>query len=298
MNATAALFLLIPLLLLWALWGEFSSSIAAFFTGNEVKPIEEAGTWGDSFGGLTSLLSSLGTILVLITLFLQRNAISDQARDLHRQRFEATFFEMLGLIRELRSELTYRFSPSFTARAIDRINGNGKAIHRLAQILDEDTALFNPLQIYRGRAAVTAAMIDARYYVGKLGVDRIKREQVGQIYADFIQPRAEPTFSPYFRLIYSVLDRLREDNILSGEEKDGYSRILRSQLTSHELSIIAINACAPVSKDMFDLVCKYRVLKYHPPSGLDNAVRRIYPEVAYTARPETRKDRGSIRDYL
>ncbi|MBZ9648640.1 putative phage abortive infection protein, partial [Sphingobium sp. 3R8] len=48
--------------------------------------------------------------------------------------------------------------------------------------------------------------------------------------------------SPYFRIIYTILYRIKSDKYLIDKEKFQYSNLLRSQLTSRELTVLALNA--------------------------------------------------------
>ncbi len=66
--------------------------------------VDKAGQFGDRFGATTSLFSGITIIGLLITIFLQRQEISEgkkefkqQNRTLKYQRFDNTFFNMISL---------------------------------------------------------------------------------------------------------------------------------------------------------------------------------------------------------
>lgn len=76
---------------------------------SQIKTVEERGQFGDSFGFLSALASSLGFIGLLFTLALQQRQISEQAKEIKRQdvkdreerqreeldRFEELLFKLL-----------------------------------------------------------------------------------------------------------------------------------------------------------------------------------------------------------
>ncbi|WP_269533277.1 hypothetical protein [Chitinimonas sp. BJYL2] len=84
--------------------------------------IAKSGTFGDSFGALTSLFSGLGVAGLLATIFLQREELKLNRKELeetrkeiqlqnqtfHRARFEDAFYQMLTLYKENLRELSIR----------------------------------------------------------------------------------------------------------------------------------------------------------------------------------------------
>ena len=96
-----------------------------FVTDNMNFPINDASTFGDSFGGLTALFSGLAFIGVLLTLHLQRKELEEtrevlrdqeghlkkQARAADLQWFETTFFRLLDLHSKYKESIS--FSTNF-----------------------------------------------------------------------------------------------------------------------------------------------------------------------------------------
>jgi hypothetical protein len=105
-----SLFALYAALIIYLIWpiSEFS--------------ISKAGTFGDSFGALTSLFTGLGFVGLLATIFLQREElklnrqeleetrkeIQLQSQTFYRQRFEDAFYAVLALYKENLKELSIR----------------------------------------------------------------------------------------------------------------------------------------------------------------------------------------------
>lgn len=124
MSAKFWIILLLALVFGWGLYADYSIEIARFFAGKSIEGVGTAGSWGDTFGAFNGLVSLAGALFVVRTLVLQQAALAEQQRalalqaeDAHRQRFEATFFELLKLMRELRGELVFKHSKQFISAA-------------------------------------------------------------------------------------------------------------------------------------------------------------------------------------
>lgn len=276
MKVRWVILLFIVALFLWGLWADYSVAISQLFLESKSVAVQEAGSWGDTFGAFTALISTLGTVIVIVTLNVQRRAIRDQALDLHRQRFESHFFELLKLARELKAELSYEYSDAFFRQRRAQNFSTGIVAPPSSAKLEK---------IVKGGDAFQAAIDDYRFHITQSEKYFRSFKSLGESYLKHIHPRAEPTFSPYFRLIYTILDRLRSDNVLTASEKHQYARLLRSQLTSTELTMIAVNATATsLSKDMHKLLVDFRMLKYLPQTSLYKRLRHAYGEEAFQPR--------------
>lgn len=102
----AAIVAVIALWTGWAIWGRQIAHVLSW------GDVESAGAWGDTFGALNTLFGAAGFIAVALTLIAQRRAFTQQQEefraariDQHKQRFEATYFELLDLMRELRGHI-------------------------------------------------------------------------------------------------------------------------------------------------------------------------------------------------
>jgi hypothetical protein len=65
----------------------------------------EKGQFGDSFGGLTAVLSALTLIIVIFTGYAQFKSMQDQSKSLQQQNFENTFFKMVDLHNQMTDEV-------------------------------------------------------------------------------------------------------------------------------------------------------------------------------------------------
>lgn len=82
------------IIIIWSLYGLFI--VSAVLPITELS-IAKAGTFGDSFGALTSLFTGLGLACVITTIYLQNIEIKKNQEDLQRQQFEGVFFQLLRL---------------------------------------------------------------------------------------------------------------------------------------------------------------------------------------------------------
>ncbi|WP_292568575.1 putative phage abortive infection protein [Mesorhizobium sp.] len=223
------------------------------------------GQWGDSFGALNALMSTLAFAAVFFTLRLQQRQINDAQRDQHIQRFESTYFEVLHLFREAREAFQYKYGEAY----VDA----GKI-----------KPLFNSLT--SGLDAVRRANFEILWRLGNMPIDEIKPQFVGDVYEAAVIDRYESSTGPYFRLFYTILFRIRDDNFLTPTEKRRYANLFRSQLSSHEVALAGFNGLNPVSKDLATLIIEFRILKYLPDEFGRKYLARCYPPQAFEDRPD------------
>lgn len=252
----------------WVAWGYFGTWIADWMLRGQSA--DYAGSWGDSFGAFNALFSALAFGAVFATLLLQGRALSHQQRDQHRQRFESSFFELLHLMRELRSEI--RFKHSLDYRSGSKSPASTKLRSR---------------RLHRGEEAVTAAVAEMRYWIRirRTRGANITSHEISDLYSKYVHKPHESRLGPFFRVVYTILRRLHDDNVLSESEKIFYGNLLRSQLSSHDVSLVAVNGLNPISKDLSTLLSKFRMLKYLPEGGtMRNTLKKVYPGSAFEPR--------------
>jgi hypothetical protein len=247
---------------LWTAWAAQKLVFAYFGWPHDQAVL---GQWGDTFGGLNALFTALGFIAVLITIRQQQKQIEWTLADLHRQRFEALFFDLLGLLREARDEV--RFRPSVQYRRARKRSS------------DKETV--------QGQAAFRSAIYEVRYWLRKAKVTPLTSNALtlAPIYRSHVHIRYESTLSPYFRLLYTILRRISSDPGLSTEEKARYGNIVRSQLTSFELGLVGLNALMAEANDFNRYVVEFRLLKYLPQKQyLRRLLEQVYPHSTFNPR--------------
>ncbi|NWJ22651.1 putative phage abortive infection protein [Rhizobium sp. RM] len=242
---------------LWVWWAHNSLAIAAW-AARDINDMTKAGAWGDSFGAFTAFFGAVGFAGVIATLIQQGSVIKQQQEEVHKQRFEATYFELLDMLRAARSEVRFRQSDDY---------GLARAKTRKKPTIEE------------GPAAFRAAMFEFKFWLSKEGIPddrRLAIESLGHLYRKRIHQRYESTFGPYFRLLYTILWRLREDKKLSVEERRRYANLLRAHLTSFEVGLAGFNGLMEQAKNLDELLTEFRMLKYYPTGEIRRALEQVY----------------------
>ncbi|RWP06446.1 putative phage abortive infection protein [Mesorhizobium sp.] len=238
------------------------------------------GQWGDSFGAMNALMSTAAFAAVFYTLRLQQRQIYEAQRDQHIQRFESSYFELLRLFREARAAIKFEYSKDYRQESF-YTKRSGVSFIKDVNAIGPSSAR----PALEGNDAFRAAMMEFRFWIQEAGlVQEPNRVRLSQIYIKRIHDRNEGTFGPYFRLMYTILQRISEDQRLSGAEKARYGNLIRSQISSHEAAIAGFNGLSPVSKDFSRLITEFRLLKYLPSGVTRRVLERHYPAEAFIAR--------------
>lgn len=275
----------------WLWWASLSMSLLGRGYGEWKNA--ELGVWGDSFGALTSLFTALGFLAVVAGFRLQRKQIRDGQDEQHRQRFDDWYFELLRLLREARDAVTFRHSQTYhqsknsanTKKLVSKSSTTqiGSSVPQSSQGSFLRQLALNSRPTFKGVEAFKAVWLEANHFI-QVGRLNRTRQDIVNIYEKRIHVGNENVFGPYFRILYTILERIDSDKILTMEEKYRYGRLLRSQLTSFEVAIVGINGLSEVSKDFDRLVTEFRLLKYLPQGNRRRLLEMFYPEEAFMSR--------------
>ncbi|WP_426400984.1 hypothetical protein ACN9M1_27810 (plasmid) [Ralstonia sp. R-29] len=199
---------------------------------------EGAGVFGDAFGGLNTLFTALAFAGLIVTIFLQRQQLIDQRKEIGADRkrqnsewSEEKFFRLLDIYRGTLAALKIRTN--------DQAFSGVDALAHMHNALDEDL-----------RSQGLSASLNAAKRLRKAGI-RLPDEAV----------KAALTFAHY-RAIYTHLQRharyvesfkllLRHihESDVDGREKAFYLEVVRAQLTYLELRYIFLVALAHARDD-------------------------------------------------
>ena len=237
---------------LWTSWPFFilMAVILIVITGaygryvyNSFGSFDKAGTFGDSFGALTSLFTALAFAGLIFTLFVQKRELSlqrlefenlvqeqkssnkileNQSQSIYRQNFETTFFNMVREFRSVRDAAAFRRTSTSE---------------------------------FTGQHAIEVMSNVAFGKISKIGVLDFDDE-----YLNFYTQHVND-LGPYFRMLYSIFKFVHESEI---QDKKFYTNILRAQLSSGEAQLLMINCVSPLGKEKFlPLVKEYDLLKHY-----------------------------------
>ncbi|MFM5930968.1 MAG: putative phage abortive infection protein [Novosphingobium sp.] len=245
----------------WAMW----SGSVPFEAVDLEKRSAAVGQWGDAFGGFNALFGALGFSAVVVTFWVQFKALEIQQRDQHLQRFEASFFELIRLLRELRAQLRYKQTDAMQLAASEKYTS------------DKSRSEY---------AAIKYAFYEVRHWLMENNVQcqKYQRSDIEKIYDNCVHNRYEARFAPYFRMVYTILNKILCDQVLEDGEKIYYANIVRAHLTSYDIQLIAFNATSAVANDLFDYLTYFRMLKYVPKGRGLTILKDVYPPKAFAAR--------------
>jgi hypothetical protein len=222
---------------------------------------------------------TLASFLILVATFFSqrqellsaRQELKVQNRNIARQRFENTFFQMVQLHHQLVNSITYTDIES-------RPTGN-YAIGGGDQYI--------PVTI-SGRT-LFENLIDYFSIVGEQNefdkatlIDRFER----------LFKKHEQILGHYFRNLYHIIRMIDEsedlikydesetiDQIKSFQERKKYIRIIRAQLSSSELVLLLYNSLTENGEEFYDLIVKYQLLNNLNKERLPVAMRIVFNEM-------------------
>lgn len=260
----------IVLMVVWSLWAAQDWVLSQLF--NDVPKMDGRGQWGDTFGALNALFSAFAFIAVLFTLMQQRNDLARQQeqifkadRDQHIQRFEQTFYELLRLLREARDDVEFRYSREY--------------------LVDSSPTDRSVSERVEGTEAFKRANTELSHWVGRAyQLGDVSSDALAALYLKHVHSRYESTFAPYYRLLYTLLLRIKDDTVLTQSQKYRYGNLLRSQLTSHEVALCCYNGLAAISGSFKGLIVEFRLAKYLPDQFGRKRIMLHYPQDAFAGR--------------
>lgn len=274
--------LLLAVLGVWRLGWWWIDNQLTFENLKPVEVIAARGQFGDKFGAVNALFAGFAFAGIIFTIYLQSKELShtkrmleEQMNDSKGQRFDGTFFQLIGLHNELTAKLEtlngtgrgafksinewlMRADPDFPSFAALRklgdeevraladfcVNVDGedkekKIRERLesfgAKLDTKDVS--NLLTRLMGGRAVCDNYLDNRldYQERKI---RAAYVATASIYID--------DFAHYFRNLYHLLRFLESSDLINEGERVRYARILRAQLSESELWAIFYNSITKV----------------------------------------------------
>lgn len=209
----------------------------------ENDDIAKLGQFGDSFGGINALFAALAFAGVAIAAYLQGRSTALT----FKQSVENTFFSALDLHHRISDGLffepaTVKYETETTIEEQVRLAGQSDREEKEAS----------------GRAVFYAV-------IRKIARHTARHSDVVVRYAE-IQNKHNHVLGHYFRNMYQILKLIDSEEALTAVEKRKYASILRAQLSSDELALLAINCQrSMVDEGQFrNLVVTYEMLEHLP----------------------------------
>lgn len=221
------------------------------------------GTFGDKFGAVNSLFSGLAVAGLIYTIYLQKEELrlqreelqqtreemsrqtkefDEQNKTLQIQRFETTFFNMMGLLQEILQGL----SINTTRPNVSKFRDSSGRTHRDWQqesITLTGRRVFE--ETYNGTDICLTNLIKEKGIEG------------------YNESNAISLYDHYFRLLYRIMKFVdTSPSIIDAETRHQYVAILRGQLSRYELIWLYYNGLSNNGYEKLKpLIEKYALLK-------------------------------------
>ncbi|MCW3128442.1 MAG: hypothetical protein JWO03_4100 [Bacteroidetes bacterium] len=259
-----------------------------------------ASEFGSFIGGL------VGPMFYLAGFFLLYETIIVQNKSFEKQQFETKFFELLRFHRQNVTEMEYRL-PYEEHKYI-----NGPLVFR--EIKSQFTKLYKIVSPFIEASPAIPAdrkkieTIDITYLLLFFGVSQstlpilehiLEKRYDRQLTTDIIlEVRKERTaYNPdsmyfgghqlrlahYYRHLFQIVNYVDSTDFITDIQKYDYVKILRAQLSQHEVAIFFLNSLSigqPWEKNGY--ITKYKFIKNLPPNFVDNVdPKEYYPGFEY-----------------
>ena len=271
MKTYQIVFSVIFLALLCVIWG---SEIGRLIPLLGLEESVSLGDWGDSYGAINAFVSSLALLGIGLTVKAQHQTNLRQEKESNRTEFERRFFTIFGLIRELRKELEF----SKLAQPYSPIASN--SVSTVSKVTPQSSRKVVPL---KGAEALKQVYTTIDKSVKKSNLIKTPQD-LKRVYDFHVNRKHEGEFGPYFRMIYTILREIDREQHITEEEKIKMSRLVRSQMSSHEAIILGMNGLTEQSRDLKNYIEKYRMLKYSKDGDIKEILKTTYEECAFTER--------------
>jgi hypothetical protein len=191
------------------------------------------GEFGEKFGAVNALFSSLAFAALLVAVLLQMRGLSEQREQLRgtekamkQQSFETSFFNMLKLLSELTAQMMIR-----------------------TQGVDTDYWGRECFEQWYGKFKYEFNLVRGQNKGGE--VAKLSKEA-------FDKARLDPKIGYYFRTFYHIIKFVDRNADNKARE---YTSVVRAQLSSHQLALLFYNCLIDRGVKLKALVEKYGLLE-------------------------------------
>lgn len=210
------------------------------------------GVSGDFFGFTNAVFSALAFAMIILTLWMQKYELSQQRKEIDQT--QDIMSRQLAVMQRQENDLEAQ-SKLHRQQAFE---STFFAMLRLFTDTAEAIVVGHGNQIKRGRMAIAATRAAAQSR-GEFSV-----KEYSSSYTEIF----EPVLGHYFRVLYNLVSYVDQ---FGSVDTRTYMRLVRAQLCSVELELLAVNGLSEWGVKKFKpLIEKYSLLK-HIPRGQDTA---------------------------
>lgn len=203
----------------------------------------QRGSFGDMFGAVNALFSGLAFAALVITVYLQSNALIQTRAEVEERSFENKFFQLIHGYNDILNGIgKYQKVDGGIVRIVGR--------QRFEKLYQEYQGEFNT-QLQKAQQE-----------------DPFKLVQ--RTYKTFFE-RNEAELGNYFLNLYNIVAFIDRSSI---SNKKDYTRLLRAQLSSYEVLLLFYNCLSEYGHEKFKpLLEKYSLLEHLPNKLLSDILR-------------------------
>lgn len=199
------------------------------------RSLEQEGQFGDSFGALNTLFTGLAFAGLAFTIYLQLSEGRLNEYERYEERFESRFFRVNDALRSVVAGIVVR---------------DPHAPHGGKMKIGKDA--FGALLVEMSKFPLNPA----EYPLGSLTpIDEI-RVRYQMMYSS-----NEDDLGPYFRMLYQIIRYIQRSVVKNKQE---YADVIRAELSSSELCLLAINCLTAQGENFKPLVEEFGLLKHMP----------------------------------
>lgn len=191
------------------------------------------GTFGDSFGAINSLFSGFAFAGIVYTIFLQRSELKLQREDAKRSS------------EQLEGQIQLLNQQKFEAKFFQLLN-----LHH--QIVSSNNSRYNQ----HGREIFQQVALSIKMKINNSSLIA----EVQQAYLDEYN-MYKTELGHYFRNLFHIVKFVSESKEIDKDLKYTYIRILRAQLSTYEILVLAYNGLSKYGREFKDLIEEYKLIK-------------------------------------
>lgn len=215
----------------------------------------EKGQIGDTFGAINALFSGLAFVAVAVTIYFQSKTLHDSKRELDLHHFETKFFQLIRVHSDILDGIELPVS-SRQGIAVSKGRRNFVTMYQEFRRLYEAKAA-------KGRNKTPIELIEASYPI-------------------FFE-KHQHDLGHYFRNLYSIVAFIHSSK-LPYMTRMSYMKLLRAQLSSHELLLLFYNCLWSVGARRFKPLVEEYALLEHVPKSIPKDHLSLYSDGAYIER--------------
>jgi hypothetical protein len=253
-----------------------------------------ASQFGSFIGGL------VGPMFYLASVFLIYETIIAQNKSFEKQQFETKFFELIRFHRQNVTEMEYRLpweehkyiaGPLVFREVKSQFTKLYKIVSPFAEASDtisKDKKQLDAINITyqllffgvsQSTLPIIEEMLDRKYDKALIKniIEEVRKERTTFNPESMYFSGHQVRLAHYYRHLYQLVNYVDCTEFLSEKQKYNYVKILRAQLSQHEIAIFFLNSLSlGLPWEKHNYITKYKFIKNLPPNFIDDIDPKEY----------------------